>query len=62
MTPREMALLTAAKLEHEGHEVSEAEQREIEREVIASDRRQEHYRNMMRSPSFQWRKPTQLRR
>ncbi|TLU68628.1 hypothetical protein FFB58_10435 [Enterobacter sp. MF024] len=62
MTPHEMASLTAAKLEHEGHEVSEAELREIEREIMAGARRQECYRNMMRSPSFQWRKPTQLRR
>jgi hypothetical protein len=31
MTPREIAALTAAKLEHEGHQLTPAEVREMER-------------------------------
>lgn len=62
MTPREIALLTAAKLEHEGHEVSQAEQREIEREVMSSIRLQERHRAMMNAPAYQWKKPNVPRR
>lgn len=62
MTPKEIAMLTVAIMEHHGDTVSEAERREIEREVMAGARRQERYRNVMRSPAFQWRKPAQLRR
>ncbi|EIT8884616.1 hypothetical protein ACKGF3_001437 [Salmonella enterica] len=35
MTPREIELLTIAKLEHDGHQLTPADQREIERTVNA---------------------------
>ncbi|HDY9258253.1 TPA: hypothetical protein RRJ33_000043 [Klebsiella pneumoniae] len=61
MTPRETALLTAAILEHEGHQLTPAEQRAIERDVISTMARQERYRTMMRSPAYQWKKPAPRR-
>ncbi|HAN6645745.1 hypothetical protein [Citrobacter portucalensis] len=61
MTPREIALLTAAKLEHEGHQLTPADQREIERSVNADIARRDKFREMMRSPAYQWRKPAPRR-
>ena len=52
MTPREIALLTIAKLEHGGHQLTQADQREIERSVNAE---------MMRAPAYQWKKPAPRR-
>ena len=62
MTPREIALLTIAKLEHDGQQLDPAEQRAIEREVIAGIRLREGYRKMMNSPAYQWKKPARPRR
>lgn len=61
MTPRETALLTTAILEHEGHQLTPEQQRAIERDVIDAIARQERYRTMMRSPAYQWKKPTPRR-
>ncbi|AVL19876.1 hypothetical protein B2J95_18390 [Enterobacter cloacae] len=61
MTPREIALLAAAKLEHEGHQLTPADQREIERTVNADTVRRDRFREMMRSPAYQWRKPAPRR-
>jgi hypothetical protein len=36
MTPRQIAAITAAKLEHEGHQLTPAEVREMER-IIEAD-------------------------
>ncbi|MHA3316284.1 hypothetical protein ACX1HN_20235 [Yersinia pseudotuberculosis] len=36
MTPREIELLTIAKLEHEGHQLTQADQREIHRSIQSS--------------------------
>ncbi|EDJ9061804.1 hypothetical protein GFI14_03770 [Salmonella enterica subsp. arizonae] len=57
MTPREIALLAAAKLEHEGHQLTPADQREIERTVNADTIRRDRFRKMMGSPAYQWKKP-----
>lgn len=61
MTPRETALLTAAILEHEGHQLTPVEQRAIEYDVISTIAKQERYRAMMRSPAYQWKKPAPRR-
>ena len=53
MTPREIALLTTAKLEHEGHQLTPADQREIERSVNADIARRDRFREMMRAPAYQ---------
>lgn len=61
MTPREIALLTIAKLEHEGHQLTPADLRDIERRVNADTVRRDRFREMMRSPPYQWRKPASRR-
>lgn len=61
MTPREIALLTAARMEHEGHQLTLADLREIERTVNADTVRRDRFREMMRSPAYQWKKPAPRR-
>jgi len=61
MTPREIALLAAAKLEHDGRQLTPAERREIERIANADTVRRDRFREMMRSPAYQWKKPTPRR-
>ena len=53
MTPREIALLTTAKLEHEGHQLTPADQREIERSVNADIARRDRFREMPTSGGSQ---------
>lgn len=57
MTPREIALLTIAKLEHGGHQLTQVDQREIERSVNADIARRDRFREMMRTepPRESWR-------
>lgn len=62
MTPREIELLTIAKLEHDGHQLTPADQREIERTVNADIVRRNRFRDMMRAPAYQWKKPVGRRR
>ncbi|RJT26044.1 hypothetical protein [Buttiauxella izardii] len=62
MTPREIELLTIAKLEHEGHQLTPADQREIHRSIQDSIAHRNRFRNMMTSPAYQWKKPDTLRR
>lgn len=50
MTPREIALLTAAKMEREGHQLTPVEIREMERSVNADIARRDKFHEMMRSP------------
>ncbi|EAX4048336.1 hypothetical protein AH712_22905 [Salmonella enterica] len=57
MTPREIGLLAIAKLEHDGHQLTPADQREIERTVNADIVRRTKFRDMMRAPTYQWKKP-----
>lgn len=61
MTPREIELLTIAKLEHEGHQLTPADRRIIEREVMDSIRWRDDYRKMMNAPAYQWKKPARAR-
>ena len=61
MTPREIELLTIAKLEHEGHQLTPAEVREMERIIEADTARRKRFGEMMRSPAYQWRKPAPRR-
>ncbi|MDT0225701.1 hypothetical protein N7583_07960 [Serratia marcescens] len=61
MTPREIALLTAAKMEHDGHLLTMAERREIERAVNEGVAYRSRYRQIMSSPAYQWKKPTPRR-
>jgi hypothetical protein len=49
MTPRERP----AKLEHEGHQLTPAEVREMERIIADTARRK--FGEMMRAPAYQWR-------
>lgn len=53
MTPREIALLIIAKLEHGGHQLTQVDQREIERSVNADIARRDRFREMMRAPAYQ---------
>ncbi|EPO6591160.1 MULTISPECIES: hypothetical protein [Enterobacter cloacae complex] len=61
MTPREIAALTAAKLEHEGHQLTPVEVREMERVIQADTVRRDRFREMMRAPAYQWKKPAPRR-
>ncbi|EAX4257742.1 TPA: hypothetical protein G8D44_001260 [Salmonella enterica] len=61
MTPQEIAALTAAKLEHEGHQLTPVEVREMERVIQADTVRRDRFREMMRAPAYQWRKPAPRR-
>lgn len=49
MTPRVIALLAAAKLEHEGHQITPADQREIGRAVNDGIARRDRFREMMKA-------------
>lgn len=62
MTPREIELLTIAKLEHEGHQLTPADQREIHRSIQDGIAYRARFRNMMISPAYQWKKPATPRR
>ncbi|MDM2865224.1 hypothetical protein ACV8TH_03495 [Citrobacter freundii] len=57
MTPREIGLLAIAKLEYDGHQLTPADQREIERTVNADIIRRNKFREMMSAPAYQWKKP-----
>ena len=61
MTPREIAALTAAKLEHEGHQLTPAEVREMGRIIEADTVRRKRFGEMMRAPAYQWKKPAPRR-
>lgn len=61
MTPREIELLTIAKLEHEGHQLTPTDQREIHRSIQSSIAYRAKYRSIMTSPDYQWNKPAPRR-
>lgn len=61
MTPREIELLTIAKLEHEGHQLTPADQREIHRSIQDGITRRTRFRSLMTSPAYQWKKPERPR-
>lgn len=43
MTPQQIAAITAAKLEHEGHQLTPAEVREMERIIEADTARRKRF-------------------
>ncbi|HAT2608019.1 TPA: hypothetical protein I8235_000956 [Kluyvera intermedia] len=57
MTPREIELLTVARLEHEGHQLSPADHREIGRMIADGITRRERFKEMMTGNTFSWSKP-----
>lgn len=61
MTPNEIALLTAAKLEHDGIELTANELREMVRLVRAGAARRDRFRGRMQTPAYQWKKPAPRR-
>lgn len=61
MTPQQIAALTAAKLEHEGHQLTPVEVREMERMIKADTARRDRFREMIRAPAYQWKKPAPRR-
>lgn len=61
MTPREIELLTIAKLEHDGHQLSPAELRELKRQLADSRVIARRYREMMTGPAYRWSKPAPRR-
>ncbi|WP_064553490.1 hypothetical protein [Buttiauxella noackiae] len=61
MTQSEIELLTIAKLEHEGRQLTLADQREIRRSIQSGIAHRARFRSMMTSPDYQWKKPQRLR-
>ena len=57
MTPQQIAALTAAEMEHEGHALNPADQREIERTISDDMARRKRFEEMMRGPAYQRKKP-----
>ncbi|ARD18658.1 hypothetical protein NMD69_01680 [Edwardsiella tarda] len=62
MTPEQIAALTIAAMEHDGHQLSEADKREIQRKAADSRTYRRRFREMMHSPAYQWKKPASPRR
>lgn len=58
MTPREIELLTIAKLEHDGHQL---EPLELKRQLAEGTALFRRYREMMTGPAYQWSKPSPRR-
>lgn len=61
MTSREIELLTIAKLEHGGHQLSPAELRELKRLLAEGPVIARRYREMMIGPAYRCNKPSPLR-
>lgn len=61
MTPREIELLTIAKLEHDGHQLEPIELRELKRQLEEGSALSRRYREMMTSPAYRWNKPSPRR-
>lgn len=61
MTPREIELLTIAKLEHDGHQINPAELREVQRQIAEGRMAAIRYREMMNGSVYQWNKPSPRR-
>lgn len=61
MTPQQIALLAAAKLEYEGHQLTSADHREIQRSALDSIAYRARFRSMMNAPGYQWKKPAPRR-
>ncbi|CAM6189595.1 hypothetical protein [Citrobacter freundii] len=61
MTPREIELLTIAKLEHDGHQLNPEELREVQRQIVEGRTAAIRYLEMMNEPAYQWNKPSPRR-
>lgn len=61
MTPREIELLTIAKLEHDGHQLEQLELREVQRQIAEGKTAVVRYREMMNGPAYKWNKPAPRR-
>lgn len=61
MTPREIELLTIAKLEHDSHQLSPAELRELKRLLAEGPVIARQYCQMMTGPAYRWNKPAPRR-
>ncbi|UJT78271.1 hypothetical protein L1P06_13320 [Edwardsiella piscicida] len=61
MTPEQRENLIIAAMEHAGHQLSEADRREIRRSVASGEKQARRFQQMMTSPTYQWKKPA-LRR
>jgi len=61
MTPREIELLTIAKLEHDGHQLEPVELRELKRQLEEGAVLSRRHREMMTGPAYRWCKPAPRR-
>lgn len=61
MTPEQIAALTIAAMEHGGHQLCEADKRESQRKAADSRTYRRRFREMMQSPTYQWKRPTARR-
>ncbi|ALZ96936.1 hypothetical protein ABIE02_000442 [Leclercia sp. 1548] len=61
MTPREIELLTIAKLEHDGHQLEPVELRELKRQLEEGAALSRRHREMMTGPAYRWCKPAPRR-
>ena len=61
MTPKQIAALTAAEMEHAGHRLTAADQREIERAIANDIGHRKRFWKMMNAPTCKWKKPRKLR-
>lgn len=61
MTPREIELLTIAKLEHDGHQLEPLELRELKQQLEEGSALSRRYREMMNGHAYKWNKPAPRR-
>lgn len=61
MTPREIELLTIAKLERDGHQLEPVELRELKRQLAEGAALSRRYREMMTGETFRWNRPAPRR-
>jgi len=61
MAPREIELLTIAKLEHDGHQLSPVELREVQRQIAEGRTAVKRYLEMMSGSANKWNKPAPRR-
>ncbi|MCX9070650.1 hypothetical protein NLN87_10750 [Citrobacter portucalensis] len=61
MTPREIELLTIAKLEHDGYQLEPVELRELKRQLTEGQALARRQREMMTGPAYRWNKPAPRR-
>lgn len=62
MTPQQIAALTAAEMEHAGHTLTPADQREIERTIADDIARCKRRWEMMNAPTYEWKRALHFRK